>query len=63
MTSEAGISVDQTSEMKAERVQLVVPKESHGSYTESQRSWIMSLGDFLVHVKNLQEGFSRLPRN
>ena len=63
VTSEAGISVDQTSEMKAERVQLVVPKESHGSYTESQRSWIMSLGDFLVHVKNLQEGFSRLPRN
>ncbi|MFW6152526.1 MAG: type II restriction endonuclease [Verrucomicrobiota bacterium] len=52
-TLEPGISVAQTDEMQANRLQLVVPKAVHRTYTEAQREWLINLRSFvdLVAVK------------
>ena len=50
MTLEPAISANQTDQMQAERVQLVIPAAIQASYREEQRGWLMSLGDFVRHV-------------
>ncbi|OIN55772.1 type II restriction endonuclease [Arsenicibacter rosenii] len=47
-TLEPGISENQTSEMQAQRLQLVLPTSIHDTYRPSQRSWLMSLSDFIA---------------
>jgi len=52
LTLEPGISEGQTDEMRASRLQLVVPAELHPTYLETQQAWLLSLEDFLLLVAN-----------
>jgi len=56
LTLEAAISTNQTDEMRAKNLQLVLPKRLHQSYTNLQQGWIMELSSFieLVLRKQLQ---------
>jgi len=56
-TLESAISVNQTDEMASKDLQLVLPKQLHLTYTNSQREWLMSLHDFTSLVLNKQIGF------
>lgn len=51
LTLEASISVNQTDEMKAKRLQLVLPKALHSSYTQDQQPWLMSVTEFTELVR------------
>jgi len=51
LTLEASISTSQTHEMKAKKLQLVLPAALHPSYTLEQQGWLMSLGDFTEVVR------------
>lgn len=53
-TLEPAISVSQTEQMRAERVQLVVPTSIQASYREEQRGGLMSLVDFISLVSERQ---------
>ncbi|WP_414978063.1 type II restriction endonuclease [Brevundimonas sp.] len=55
LTLEPGVSENQTDEMQAKHLRLVLPKGLHGTYRESQRSWLMDLSDFLAVVRNRQD--------
>ncbi len=55
LTLEPGISENQTDQMKDARLQLILPQGLHSSYRPAQRSWIMSLTDFIDIVK-LKQG-------
>jgi hypothetical protein len=46
LTIEASISRNQTDEMAAWNVQLVLPKSIHETYTLQQQSWLMSISEF-----------------
>jgi len=54
LTLEPGISEPQTDQMKASSLQLVVPSPVHGSYTDAQRGWLWSVGDFIGEVRARQ---------
>jgi hypothetical protein len=54
LTLEASISTSQTDEMKAKRLQLVLPSSLHPSYTPAQQAWLMSLADFTEVVRSRQ---------
>lgn len=47
LTFEAAISTNQTAEMKAHRLQLVVPEGIHSTYSAEQQKWIMNVTDFI----------------
>ena len=51
LTLEPGISEPQTEQMEASSLQLVVPSPVHGSYTDAQRGWLWSVGDFIGEVR------------
>ena len=51
ITLEGAISENQTNEMISRKLQLVVPKEIHATFTENQQSWLYSVEDFLNEVK------------
>lgn len=55
LTLEPGISENQTSEMRGNRVQLVLPKEVHQTYTHSQQQWILSVKEFIRLVEERQQ--------
>lgn len=46
-TLEPGISENQTNEMKANRLQLVLPRGLHGTYRENQQHWLWDLDSFI----------------
>lgn len=46
LTLEPSISENQTNEMKTERVQLVLPRGLHPTYTVTQQAWLMNIADF-----------------
>jgi hypothetical protein len=50
ITLEPAISMQQTDQMAAERVQLVVPEAIQSSYRPEQRNWLLSLTDFIDFV-------------
>lgn len=52
LTLEPGISVNQTSEMKANNLNLVLPKSLFGTYTDAQQKWLISLKDFINILEN-----------
>nr|WP_246404191.1 type II restriction endonuclease [Novosphingobium sediminicola] len=47
LTLEPAISENQTNEMQARLLQLVVPTPLHQTYKENQRAWILGLEDFI----------------
>jgi hypothetical protein len=53
-TLEAGISTNQTNEMKEARVTLVVPESLHTTYTKAQLTHVLSLSDFIAFVQKKQ---------
>jgi len=55
LTLEAAISENQTDEMKAKSLQLVLPSPLHPTYSDTQRSWLMSVADFTAHVIEKQK--------
>ncbi len=54
LTLEPGISEDQTNEMKANRLRLVLPTGLHATYKPAQRAWLMDIGAFIRLAKNRQ---------
>ncbi|MDD5273105.1 MAG: type II restriction endonuclease [Methylovulum sp.] len=54
LTLEAAISSNQTDEMQAQKLQLVLPQRIHESYTQAQRTWIIDLSSFIGLVKERQ---------
>jgi hypothetical protein len=54
LTLETGITTDQTDEMVANKLQLVVPALLHDTYTDSQRNWLFKVSDFIEYVKEKQ---------
>lgn len=57
ITLEPGISENQTDEMKARKVALVLPRSIHGSYSTAQQSWFMDIETFISIIATRQEGF------
>ncbi len=55
LTLEPGISDNQIAEMKAHKVQLVLPSSIHQTYSDNQRSWLFSVKDFISFVKGKQD--------
>ena len=55
-TMEPAISTQQTDEMIALGVQLVVPASLHYSYTDSQQNWLWTIGDFIAATQSLSSG-------
>ena len=54
ITLEGAISENQTNEMMNRKLQLVVPKEIHATFTDRQQSWLYSMQDFLDEVRERQ---------
>ena len=50
-TLEPSISENQTNEMQANKLQLVLPRNLHGTYRENQQKWLMSLDEFIETVR------------
>ena len=55
ITLEPGISENQTSEMKAQSLQLVLPRSLHTTYRPDQQEWLWNVKDFLQMVLERQE--------
>ena len=55
LTLEAAISTNQTDEMQAKDLQLVLPRGLHDTYTDSQRGWLMDVSAFVALVRERQE--------
>jgi hypothetical protein len=54
LTLETAISTQQTSEMAAKRLQLVLPRSLHQTYTTSQQTWLMDISSFTTLVRERQ---------
>lgn len=53
LTLETAISVNQTSEMQATGLHLIIPSLLHDTYLPQQRSWLMTLKDLTELVRNV----------
>lgn len=56
LTLEPGISENQTDEMVANDLQLVIPQSLHPTYKSNQQLWLMNVQSFLGLVKTRQFG-------
>ena len=54
LTLETSISTNQTDEMRANAIQLVIPSSLHLTYQASQQSWLMDLNQFLILAQERQ---------
>ncbi|MFA5683855.1 MAG: type II restriction endonuclease [Lysobacteraceae bacterium] len=54
LTLEAGISVNQTNEMQAKKLQLVLPRSLHSSYSPEQQAWLYDIEQFTQLVRERQ---------
>lgn len=54
LTLEPGISDNQTDEMKAKNLRLVVPLAIHDTFRNSQRQWMMDVSGFLDYLREKQ---------
>lgn len=54
LTLETGITTEQTGEMAANSLQLVVPAPLHDTYTTEQQKWLFTISDFVELVKEKQ---------
>lgn len=48
LTLEPSVSENQTEEMKSERVQLVIPRGLHPTFTPAQQAWLMDVAGFIA---------------
>lgn len=55
ITLEPAISVNQTDEMRAQNLHLVIPASLHSSYTYSQQPHLLSLNEFIELVNDRQK--------
>lgn len=55
LTLETAISTHQTDEMSAKRLQLVLPRSLHQTYTPSQQAWLMDIASFIELVRARQD--------
>ena len=46
LTLETAISTNQTDEMQAKNLQLVLPCSLHNTYTSAQQAWLMDIAAF-----------------
>jgi hypothetical protein len=53
-TLQPGISENQTDQMAGEQVQLVIPSSVHATYTDAQRSKLLSVSGFIDLVRRKQ---------
>jgi hypothetical protein len=51
LTLECAISVSQTDEMKAKRLQLILPHQLHSTYSDSQQTWLIDVATFIALVR------------
>ena len=51
LTLEPGITEPQTSQMEAANLQLVVPAAIHSTYSQGQKAWLWSLGQFIAEAQ------------
>lgn len=54
ITLQPSISVNQTEEMRHHKVELVVPKSIHDTFTQAQRRHLLTVDDFISLVKDRQ---------
>ena len=54
VTLEPGISEQQTTQMQAEKLQLIVPASIQATYRQRQRDWLLKLEDFVKLVESRQ---------
>lgn len=54
ITIEPGITNSQTSEMRANKLQLIVPEEIHETYSTDQQEWLLSLDEFIWQLRQRQ---------
>ena len=54
LTLEPAISINQTDEMQARQLQLVLPRSLHETYTPSQQPWLMDVSEFVALVRERQ---------
>jgi hypothetical protein len=54
LTLETSISNNQTDEMQANYLQLVIPRGLHETYNHSQRTWLLDLAGFIDLVRTKQ---------
>jgi hypothetical protein len=54
LTLETAISIHQTDEMAAKRLQLVLPRSLHATYTPAQQGWLMDIASFTDLVRARQ---------
>jgi len=55
LTLEPGVSENQTDEMRAKHLQLVIPRQLHGTYRLTQQAWLMDIATFLTIVRERQK--------
>ena len=55
LTLETAISANQTAEMQAKRLQLVLPKSLHPTYTDEQQAWLFDIAEFSRMVLERQQ--------
>lgn len=54
LTLQRAISENQTDEMRANNLQLVVPTGFQATYSTTQREWLLGLGDFIETIEERQ---------
>lgn len=54
LTLETSISQHQTEQMKEERLQLVLPRGLHRTYTVAQQAWLLNVAEFTEIVRERQ---------
>ena len=54
-TLEPGISENQTNEMQANSLQLVLPASLHSSFSKEQRNYLLNLSEFIKFLSHKQE--------
>ncbi len=55
LTLEPGISENQTNEMRAKDLQLILPASLHTTYRETQKGWLMNVKDFVKVIQSRQQ--------
>ena len=55
LTLEPGISENQTDEMQAKSLQLVVPRRLHETFKPAQQEWLLDLTGFLAVARSRQD--------
>jgi hypothetical protein len=63
LTLEPGISENQTDEMRAKRLQLVVPRRLRDTYRPTQQAWLMDVAGLLAIVRARQDVSDLLRRS